>query len=45
MLAAALQRRRAGGRLRVLDVMSASGMRGARYLAQVRVVDGMPVKE
>ncbi|KAG2440506.1 hypothetical protein HYH02_010384 [Chlamydomonas schloesseri] len=48
VLAAALQRRRApGGRLRVLDVMSASGMRGARYLAQaeadeVWINDGSP---
>ncbi|GFR41355.1 hypothetical protein Agub_g2038, partial [Astrephomene gubernaculifera] len=33
VLAAALQRRRTG-RLRVLDVMAGSGMRGARYLTQ-----------
>ncbi|KAG2499128.1 hypothetical protein HYH03_002711 [Edaphochlamys debaryana] len=33
VLAAALQRKRTG-RLRVLDVMAASGMRGARYLLQ-----------
>jgi hypothetical protein len=36
VLAAALQRRTTG-RLRVLDVMAGSGMRGARYLTQVCV--------
>ena len=35
VLAAAVHRRRTG-RLRVLDVMSGSGVRGARYLQQVR---------
>jgi tRNA G26 N,N-dimethylase Trm1 len=29
------QARASGGRLRVLDVMAGSGVRGARYLAQV----------
>lgn len=36
MLAAAVYRRQ-HGQLRVLDVMSGSGMRGARYIQQVRV--------
>ncbi|PNH04692.1 hypothetical protein TSOC_009125 [Tetrabaena socialis] len=40
VLAAALQRRRTG-RLRVLDAMAGSGMRGARYLAQARTVCGI----
>ena len=37
VLSAAVQRRRTGGQLRVLDVMSASGVRGARYMQQVRL--------